>query len=141
MTAVITRTKEHVVNSHPHRRAITSWLIERGGGSPVEISNATGLKLGTVAYHIRVLRDAKVIALVDERRVRGAVEHRYELRSGHDVACGICGLPQEQDGLCPGHREEWIRWAARRPHYQNAVGLVAWISERRLDIYGEDEQT
>jgi DNA-binding transcriptional ArsR family regulator len=134
-----TMSREHVVNSHPHRRAIAAWLIEHGGGSPVEISRDTGIRLGTVAYHIRTLHKARVISLVDERRVRGAVEHRYELNAGQNIACEICGLPQERDGLCPGHREEWIRWAARRPDYQNDAGLAAWISERRLDIYGEDE--
>jgi DNA-binding transcriptional ArsR family regulator len=37
------------------------------------------LSLGAVAYHIRVLASAGVVELADEDRVRGAIEHYYEL--------------------------------------------------------------
>lgn len=44
--------------------------------------------------------------------------------------CRICKLPEERDGLCPGHREEWIRWASHRPTQQNDEGFDRWIERR-----------
>lgn len=44
--------------------------------------------------------------------------------------CRICKLPEERDGLCPGHREEWILWAARHPWAQNEERYDWWIDAR-----------
>lgn len=48
--------------------------------------------------------------------------------------CRICGLEVEADGLCAGHREEWIRWAANRPEWHNEAGYEAWIGSRVYDM-------
>jgi hypothetical protein len=48
--------------------------------------------------------------------------------------CRICGLPDERHGLCPGHREEWIRWAASRDDQQNDFGFERWIEARRAEL-------
>jgi DNA-binding transcriptional ArsR family regulator len=45
--------------------------------SPTRIARATGINLGSVAYHVRVLREVGAVAKVKEGRVRGAVEHFY----------------------------------------------------------------
>ena len=37
--------------------------------------------LGTVAYHVRTLQQLGLIELVDETRVRGAVEHHYRSKA------------------------------------------------------------
>ena len=47
------------------RRPRTSWPA------------GSGASLGTVAYHVRTLEQLGLIELVDETRVRGAVEHHY----------------------------------------------------------------
>lgn len=72
-------------------------------------------------------------ACSDRRMTRRA----YRLDSDGSP-CRICGLPEERHGLCPGHREEWIQWASRRPTVQNDRGFDEWIESRRRDIYGED---
>lgn len=53
----------------------------QGGVSPSEIAGATGDTLGSVAYHVRTLAGSRfrLIQIRREARVRGAVEHFYEL--------------------------------------------------------------
>jgi DNA-binding transcriptional ArsR family regulator len=62
--------------SHPLRVRILAMLDERKA-SPNQLSNWLGATLGTVAYHVRTLQEFGLIELVDETRVRGAVEHHY----------------------------------------------------------------
>jgi len=62
--------------SHRLRVRILAMLDERVA-SPNELSGWLGASLGTVAYHVRVLEQVGLIELVDETRVRGAVEHHY----------------------------------------------------------------
>jgi DNA-binding transcriptional ArsR family regulator len=65
--------------SHPLRVRILAMLDERVA-SPNELSGWLGASLGTVAYHVRTLEQLGLIELVDETRVRGAVEHHYRAR-------------------------------------------------------------
>ncbi|HEX5925867.1 MAG TPA: winged helix-turn-helix domain-containing protein [Baekduia sp.] len=53
--------------------------------SPTRLAEITGLSLGSVAYHVRTLRDAGVVTLACEARVRGAVEHFYALVADNDA--------------------------------------------------------
>lgn len=62
--------------SHPLRVRILAMLDERKA-SPNELSGWLSASLGTVAYHVRTLEQLGLIELVDETRVRGAVEHHY----------------------------------------------------------------
>jgi DNA-binding transcriptional ArsR family regulator len=62
--------------SHPLRVRILAMLDERKA-SPNELAGWLGASLGTVAYHVRTLLQLELIELVDETRVRGAVEHHY----------------------------------------------------------------
>ncbi len=62
--------------SHPLRVRILAMLDERVA-SPNELRGWLGGSLGTVAYHVRVLEQLGLIELVNETRVRGAVEHHY----------------------------------------------------------------
>lgn len=63
--------------SHPLRVRLLAMLAERAA-SPVELAGRVDASLGTVAYHVRTLCDLGLIELVEERRVRGAVEHVYK---------------------------------------------------------------
>jgi hypothetical protein len=66
---------------HPIRQAITAQLAVNGELSPSQISEKTGIDLGTVSYHMAVLRET-VPPLVKCSRtvpVRGAVQNFYEL--------------------------------------------------------------
>jgi DNA-binding transcriptional ArsR family regulator len=65
--------------SHPLRVRILAVLDERSA-SPNELSSRLGATLGTTAYHVRTLERLGLIKLVDETRVRGAIEHHYRAR-------------------------------------------------------------
>ena len=62
--------------AHPTRVRCFSILAERTA-SPVEIAQEIGKDVGHVGYHVRKLQQLELIELVDERPVRGAVEHFY----------------------------------------------------------------
>lgn len=65
--------------SHPLRVRVLAMLDERTA-SPHQLAGWLGASLGTVAYHVRTLEQLGLIELVDETRVRGAVEHHYRAR-------------------------------------------------------------
>jgi DNA-binding transcriptional ArsR family regulator len=65
--------------SHPLRVRILAMLDERKA-SPNQLSGWLGASLGTVAYHVRTLEQLGLVELVDETRVRGAVEHHYRAK-------------------------------------------------------------
>ena len=62
--------------AHPTRARCFMILAERTA-SPVEIAQEIGKDVGHVGYHVRKLQQLNLIELVDERPVRGAVEHFY----------------------------------------------------------------
>jgi DNA-binding transcriptional ArsR family regulator len=62
--------------AHPTRAHAFMILHERTA-SPVEIAQEIGKDVGHVGYHVRKLQQMGLIELVDERPVRGAVEHFY----------------------------------------------------------------
>src|SRR3954454_9594244 len=66
--------------SHPVRVRIMAMLHERKA-SPNELSQWLGTTLGATAYHVRTLHKLGLIELVDETRVRGAVEHHYKAKA------------------------------------------------------------
>ena len=70
--------------SHPLRVRILAMLDERKA-SPNQLASWLGASLGTVAYHVRTLEQLGLIELVDETRVRGAVEHHYRARERPNV--------------------------------------------------------
>jgi DNA-binding transcriptional ArsR family regulator len=78
-TAAATTTMETTlaaIVAHPTRARCFSILAERTA-SPVEIAQQIGKDVGHVGYHVRKLQQLELIELVDERPVRGAVEHFY----------------------------------------------------------------
>lgn len=70
--------------SHPLRVRILAMLDERVA-SPNELSGWLSATLGTVAYHVRTLEELDLIELVEETRVRGAVEHHYRSKSRPNI--------------------------------------------------------
>jgi DNA-binding transcriptional ArsR family regulator len=75
-TAVTMEMTLAAIVAHPTRARCFSILAERTA-SPVEIAQQIGKDVGHVGYHVRKLQQLDVIELVDERPVRGAVEHFY----------------------------------------------------------------
>lgn len=75
-TAAPMETTLAAIVAHPTRARAFSILAERTA-SPVEIAQEIGKDVGHVGYHVRKLQQLNLIELVDERPVRGAVEHFY----------------------------------------------------------------
>lgn len=63
--------------SHPLRRDVLEFIVERGEASPNEAATALGASLGTVSYHVHILRNLECVELVRTEPRRGAVEHFY----------------------------------------------------------------
>jgi DNA-binding transcriptional ArsR family regulator len=66
-------------NTHPLRVSILEVLGIDGGRilSPKDLSLELGAPLSTVNYHVTELRNSGLVEVVDERQVRGAIEHFY----------------------------------------------------------------
>ena len=66
-------------NTHPLRVSILEVLGIDGGRtlSPKDLSLELQAPLSTVNYHVTELRRSDLVAVVDERQVRGAIEHFY----------------------------------------------------------------
>jgi DNA-binding transcriptional ArsR family regulator len=66
-------------NTHPLRVSILEVLGLDGGRtlSPKDLSLELQAPLSTVNYHVTELAKAGLLELVDQRQVRGAVEHFY----------------------------------------------------------------
>lgn len=73
---------EHLAraNTHPLRVAIMEALnIDEGRTlSPKDLSLELQAPLSTVNYHITALKRSGLVEIVDERQVRGAIEHFYQ---------------------------------------------------------------
>jgi len=68
-------------NTHPLRVSILETLSVDNGRvlSPKELSLALKAPLSTVNYHVTELRESDLVEVVDERQVRGAIEHFYRV--------------------------------------------------------------
>ena len=62
--------------AHPVRCRLLVIFADRIA-SPTEVAQELGMPVGDVSYHVRTLKEAGVIELVDERPVRGSTEHFY----------------------------------------------------------------
>jgi DNA-binding transcriptional ArsR family regulator len=82
--------------AHPTRARAFVILVDRVA-SPVEIAQEIGKDVGHVGYHVRKLQQLNLIELVDERPVRGAVEHFYRAIARPIVAEeAFAAQPQEE---------------------------------------------
>lgn len=68
-------------NTHPLRISILEVLSIDGGRilSPKDMSLELQAPLSTVNYHVTELRRSNLVEVVEEKQVRGAVEHFYRL--------------------------------------------------------------
>ncbi|HEY5815045.1 MAG TPA: helix-turn-helix domain-containing protein [Solirubrobacterales bacterium] len=66
-------------NTHPLRVSILEVLSLDGGRilSPKDLSLELRAPLSTVNYHVTELRHSNLVEVIDERQVRGAIEHFY----------------------------------------------------------------
>jgi DNA-binding transcriptional ArsR family regulator len=77
---------EHLARAtaHPLRISILEILGMDGGRtlSPSELSLELQIPLSNTNYHVTELAKAEIIALVRQRKVRGATEHFYRIPTG-----------------------------------------------------------
>ena len=68
-------------NTHPLRVSILEVLSIDSDRvlSPKDLSLELQAPLSTVNYHVTELRRSSLVEVVDERQVRGAIEHFYRL--------------------------------------------------------------
>jgi DNA-binding transcriptional ArsR family regulator len=150
--------------AHPTRARCFSILAERTA-SPVEIAQEIGKDVGHVGYHVRKLQQLNLIELVDERPVRGAVEHFYRaIARPAVVEEAFSEQPQEQREIFTRHilqlhvsdvsramdekkfDERPNRWLVRLPMvvdeegFDELAALHAEMYERTLDIQARSDE-
>jgi predicted ArsR family transcriptional regulator len=127
-----------LIDRHPLRPAILEAIprleLEVGapGVSPVELADDLGQPLGRVAYHVRVLANVRALELVEERRVRGAVEHRYTVTARGAGALEANPLEVAVQAL------EGIAWLVRNEDLEDAAAAAGALvlAERALERLG-----
>jgi DNA-binding transcriptional ArsR family regulator len=62
--------------AHPVRCRLVAIFADRVA-SPNQVAQELEMPVGDVSYHVRTLKDAGIIELVEERPVRGSTEHFY----------------------------------------------------------------
>jgi predicted transcriptional regulator len=77
---------EHLARAtaHPLRVSILEILGMDGGRtlSPNDLSQELQIPLSNTNYHVTELAKSEIIALVRQRKVRGATEHFYRIPAG-----------------------------------------------------------
>lgn len=86
--------------AHPVRRRVLRALHDASEArSPRELSNALGVHLSTVSYHVRILREVHALALTDVIPVRGTVESFYvSVVDGDGWLLSVLDDSRRQDG-------------------------------------------
>lgn len=150
--------------AHPTRVRAFSILAERTA-SPVEIAQEIGKDVGHVGYHVRKLQELNLIELVDERPVRGAVEHFYraiarpyvgedafgeqpqdkrEIFTRHILQLHVTDIARAMDEHILDERSN--RWLVRTPMvvdeegFDELAALHAEIYEKTLDIQARSDE-
>jgi DNA-binding transcriptional ArsR family regulator len=93
--------------AHPLRSTLLDLLLERAA-TVTELATAVGRPKSTVAHHVGVLVDAKLLRVVRTRRVR-AIDERYYGRTARLFRVGPVN-PAEQDP--PSHFDNDLAVAA-----------------------------
>lgn len=83
--------------SHPIRLRMCS-VLAGGPSSAAQLARALDLQHARASYHLRVLRDAGLVALLEQRTVNGGIERRYQMVEP----------PEEPVGDQPATTEDWV---------------------------------
>jgi DNA-binding transcriptional ArsR family regulator len=67
----------HALNHRTRRCILRALHASRGPSSPTRIAKALQMGLSNSSYHMNVLARFRTVKRVDEKQVRGAMEHFY----------------------------------------------------------------
>jgi DNA-binding transcriptional ArsR family regulator len=81
-----------VALNHPRRRDILRWMHGKDAISPKDLSEAMGVHLSSVSYHVRTLAGCEAIALARTKPVRGTTQHFYRFDIEAEWALAALGL-------------------------------------------------
>lgn len=116
--------------SHPLRAEAFRLIRDRGPLSPAGVARELEADLTDVSYHVRKLSEFHCVEEVENRQVRGAVEHFYRATEQHMI-----------------DTEEWGELAEVEPQMAEALsdefmqGIVDdYTASRRAAIVGLDEE-
>jgi DNA-binding transcriptional ArsR family regulator len=74
------KKRRETLRPYPLRDVIINVMRVYGAPiSPTQISRIVDGSLGSIAYHVKTLVSAGLVAFADEGQVRGAAEHFYKL--------------------------------------------------------------
>jgi len=90
---VVTEPAQLRAMADPLRATILDLLLERAA-TVAELAAAIGRPKSTVAHHVNVLVDAKMLRVVRTRRVR-AIDERYYGRTARTFYVGVVNRPGE----------------------------------------------
>jgi len=116
--------------SHPLRAEAFRLIRDRGPLSPAQIARKLETELKEVSYHVRKLKEFNCVEEVDQRIVRGAVEHFYRATEQHMI-----------------DTDEWMELAEDEPQMAEALTdefmqaiVDDYTESRRASIVGLDEE-
>jgi DNA-binding transcriptional ArsR family regulator len=115
---------------HPLRAEAFGLIRERGPISPAEVARELEADVPTVSYHVRKLTEYNCVEEVENRPVRGVVEHFYRATDIHMVDI-----------------EEWAELADQSPEVAEVLTdefmqfiVDDFTASRRASIVGRDEK-
>jgi len=115
---------------HPLRAEAFGLIRERGPISPAEVARELEADVPTVSYHVRKLSEYNCVEEVENRPVRGVVEHFYRATDIHMVDI-----------------EEWAELADQNPEVAEVLTdefmqfiVDDFTASRRASIVGTDEK-
>lgn len=113
---------------HPLRCQIFDYL-NTSVASPAEMAREFEESVHNVGYHTSRLVELGVVELVDERQVRGAIEHFYRATARPELdENGFAALTAEQ-------RLNFIRFILQRQAVDMGVGLGSGLVGERHDAW------
>lgn len=119
--------------AEPLRGQILDLVLERAA-TVTELAAALGRPKSSVAYHVDVLVDAGLLAVVRTRKVR-AIEERFYGRTGRTIVIGDAPTP---DGVVPrGFLAEAIAEAPAGDHRMRSTIRHARIPDDRAEEFFE----
>jgi DNA-binding transcriptional ArsR family regulator len=119
--------KRQKAMSHPLRAEILRLLIEEGPSSPSIMARLLGEEIANVTYHAKRLVKLDCAELVEERPVRGAIEHFYRATDRHLI------FTEEWEELKPLVKEDLICEFMQKQ-------LDDFVASRRAGIVGADDR-